>query len=90
MDKETKQMFELVLQKLEGIDKRQENMEKSQGEMYIMQRGLEENAKVTRAQQEKMGYTLADIQGIVTKLSVEVQEHESIISQIKTNKIVTI
>ena len=65
-------------------------MEKSQGEMYIMQRGLEENAKVTRAQQEKMGYTLADIQGIVTKLSVEVQEHESIISQIKTNKIVTI
>ena len=90
MDKETKQMFELVLQKLEGIDKRQENMEKSQGEMYIMQRGLEENAKVTRAQQEKMGYTLADIQGIVTKLSVEVEEHESIISQIKTNKIVTI
>jgi len=90
MDKETKQMFDLVLQKLEGIDKRQENMEKSQGEMYIMQRGLEENAKVTRANQDKMAYTLADIQGIVKKLSIEVEEHESIISQIKTKKIITI
>lgn len=90
MDKETKQMFDLVLQKLEGIDKRQENMEKSQGEMYIMQRGLEENAKVTRANQDKMAYMLADIQGIVKKLSIEVEEHESIISQIKTKKIITI
>lgn len=90
MDKETKQMFDLILQKLDGIDKRQENMEKSQGEMYIMQRGLEENVKITRAQQEKMSYMLADVQGIVKKLSVEVSEHENLISQIKTKKIITI
>lgn len=90
MDKETKQMFDLILQKLDGIDKRQENMEKSQGEMYIMQRGLEENAKVTRAQQEKMSYMLADVQGIVKKLSIEVKEHEDSISQIKAKKIITI
>jgi len=54
MDKETKQMFELILTKLDSMDKRQEGMEKRQDEVYIMQRALEENAKVTRAEQDKM------------------------------------
>lgn len=79
MDKETKQMFELILSKLDSIenrqesmDKRQENMENRQEEIYILQRTLEENVRVTRAEQEKMMYILADIQGKVTKLTEEV------------------
>ncbi|PRR83069.1 hypothetical protein [Clostridium vincentii] len=93
MDKEIKQMFELVLTKLDSIGKKQDRMEekqdsmdKRQDEMYIMQRGLEENAKVTRAQQEKMMYILSDIQGKVTKLTGEVEEHENFISQIRSIK----
>ena len=38
MDKETKQMLELILKKLDGVEKRQD-------EMYVMQRGFEENIK---------------------------------------------
>jgi len=86
MDKEIKQMFELVLTKLESMDKRLDSMDKRQDEMYIMQRGLEENAKTTRAEQNKMIYILSDIQGKVTKLAGEVEEHENFISQIRSIK----
>lgn len=44
--------------------------------MYIMRSGLEENAKTTRAEQERMLYILSDIQGKVTKLTEEVDEHD--------------
>ena len=86
MDKETKQMFELILTKLDIMDKRQEGMEKRQDEVYIMQRALAENAKVTRAEQDKMIHILSDIQGKVTKLVGEVEEHENFISQIRSIK----
>jgi phage-related tail protein len=86
LDKETKQMFELILSKLDNIDKRQEGMEKRQDEMYLIQRSLEENTKVTRAEQDKMIYMLGDIQGKVTKLTEEVDEHEAVIKQIRSIK----
>lgn len=93
MDNETRQMFELVLNKLDSMENRMgsmENrmgsMEKRQDEMYILQRGMEENLKVTRAEQEKMMYILADIQGKVTKLTGEVEQHENVISQIRAIK----
>lgn len=86
MDKETKQMFELILNKLDSMENKLDNMGKRQDEMYIMQRGLEENIKVIRAEQDKMMYIIADIQGKVTKLTEEVEEHENIISQIRAIK----
>ncbi len=135
MDKEIKQMFQIILDKLNGMEKRQESMdnklesiekrqesmdnrlesiekrqesmdnrlksiekrqesmdnrlksiEKRQDEMYIMQRALEENIKVTRAEHEKMVYVLADIQGKVTKLTEEVEEHETVINQLRAIK----
>lgn len=100
MDNETRQMFELVLNKLDSMENRMGNMynrmgnienrmgsiEKRQDEMYILQRGMEENLKVTRAEQEKMMYILADIQGKVTKLTEEVEQHENVISQIRAIK----
>ena len=86
MDKDTKQMFDLIINKLDSMENRLEGMEKRQDEMYIMQRALEENAKVTRAEQEKMMYILADIQGKVTKLTEEVEEHETVINQIRAIK----
>lgn len=100
MDKETKQMFELILTKLDSVETKlgsmetklgsmetkQVSMDKRQDEVYIMQRGLEENAKVTRAEQDKMMHILSDIQGKVTKLTGEVEEHENFISQIRSIK----
>lgn len=93
VDIETKQMFELILaklgsmeNKLVSVESKQDVMEKRQDEMYVMQRALEENAKVTRAEQSKMMYILADIQGKVTKLTGEVEQHENFISQIRAIK----
>jgi len=65
MDKETKQMFELILSKLDSMDQKQDRMEQKQ---------------------DKMMHILSDIQGKVTKLAGEVEEHENFISQIRSIK----
>ncbi|UZW15736.1 hypothetical protein OSC52_07930 [Clostridium pasteurianum] len=97
LDKETKQMFELVLKKLDSMEKRfdsmetrqesmetgQESMQKRQDEMYLLFRSLEENVKVTRAEQEKATYILADMQGKITKSTEKVEDHEKVIEQIR-------
>ena len=54
--------------------------------MYLMQRSLEENIKVTRAEQDKMMFIVSDIQGKVTKLTGEVEEHEKVIDKIRAIK----
>ena len=61
-------------------------MEERQEEMYLIQRGLEENAKVTRAEQDKIIHILYDIQGKVTKLGNEVEDHDTVIRQIRSIK----
>lgn len=86
MDKDVKQMFELILQKFDGIDVRLDGMEKRQEEMYLMQKSLEENIKATRAEQDKMTYTVAGLQGKVSKLSLQVEDHETVIGQIRAIK----
>ena len=79
MDTETKQMFELILNKLEIIDR-------GQGETYQLIKALEENAKVTRAEQDKMAYNIADIQGKINRIVGEVEEHDNVIRQIRAIK----
>lgn len=93
MDKETKQIFELILNKIDGVDKRLDGMgkrldgiEKRQDEMYIMQGASEENTKANSAEQNKMMDAILDIQGKVTKLTQEVDEHDKVISQIRAIK----
>ena len=121
MDKETRVMFELILNRLEsmdsrfdgmesrfdrletrlgevetrlggveirldGVESRLDTMESRQEEMYRMLTSLEHNVKVTRAEQDKMSFILADIQGKVTKLINKVEDHDIVIQQIRAIK----
>jgi len=65
MDKEIKQMFEMILSKLDSMEQKQDSMDKKQ---------------------DKMMHILSDIQGKVTKLDGEVEDHENFISQITSIK----
>ena len=121
LDKEIKEMFQIILEKLDGMDRRQDGMdqkltsiekrqdsmdqklvsiekrqdgmdkrlisiEKRQDEIFVIQRALEENIMVTRAEQDKMMHMVADIQGKATRLTSEVEEHDEVIKQIKAIK----
>ena len=77
MDKEAKQMFELIISKLDNLDRRI-------SEIQVIQRGLEENIKVTRAVQDKMMYAISEMQGKALKLTKEVEEQGEAISKIRT------
>ncbi|MCT4606625.1 MAG: guided entry of tail-anchored proteins factor 1 [Marinisporobacter sp.] len=94
------EILKLILSKLDNIEREQQEMRKEQqemkkeqqgmkmrqDEMYIMQGGIEENIKITRAEQEKMQFTLADIQGKVTALTNKVKKHDNVINQIRAIK----
>jgi len=79
MDKELMNILGTILSRFDKIDSRQD-------EMYKMIRALEENVSVTRAEQEKMSYVLADIQGKVNMLTNEVEDHQKVISQLRAIK----
>lgn len=104
MEKQIQDMFELILGKLNNIEKDQQEMKQDmqgmkqeqqemkqdmqefkirQDETYQIVRSLEENAKITRAEQDKMNHVLADIQGKITRLVEEVDEHDLVIRQIR-------
>ena len=70
----------------DGMDKRLISIEERQDEIFVIQRALEENNMVTRAEQDKMMHMVADIQGKATRLTSEVEEHDEVIKQIKAIK----
>lgn len=75
-----------IRKELQGMKKDQLAMKARQDEMYIMQGEIEENIKITRAEQENMKYILADIQGKVTTLANEGKDHDAVINQIRAIK----
>lgn len=54
MEKETKQMFELILQKLGSMEKRQEAMEKSQEAMIKSQEAMERRQEAMERRQDEI------------------------------------
>ena len=68
MDNETKQMFQLVLQKLDNIDlrfdsveKRLDGMEKRQDEIYNVVKSIEHSDNVTKDEIDNLTHKVAHI-----------------------------
>lgn len=94
MDKETKQMFEIIIGKIDGVDKRLDSMdkrfdgiderlsimEKRQDEMYRMQRRKYKNYKSRTGETylHSIRYTSK-----LVKMSQKVEKHDEFIKQIK-------
>lgn len=54
MDEDIKQMFDVIMQKLENIEKRQANMEKSQANMEISQENMEKRQVSMEKRQDEI------------------------------------
>lgn len=73
MDKEIKQMFEIILNKLDNIEKnqdgmrkRQELMEIRQDEIFELVKAIEHSNKVKTAEIDNLNLKVARIEGIIT------------------------
>jgi len=73
MDKEIKQMFEIILNKLDTIEKNQDSMQKRQELMEIRQdeifelvKAIEHSNKVKTAEIDNLNLKVARIEGIIT------------------------
>ncbi|AWI03131.1 hypothetical protein [Clostridium drakei] len=78
MDKETKQMFELILQKLNNMEKRQENMEIRQDEIYSVVKSIEHSNNVRKAEIDNLIYKVAHVEGTINGVGELIEKRRSI------------
>jgi hypothetical protein len=78
LDKETKQMFELILQKLDNMEKRQENMEKRQDEIYSVVKSIEHSNNVRKAEIDNLTYKVAHVEGTINGVGELIEKRRSI------------
>ncbi|OAA86903.1 hypothetical protein [Clostridium ljungdahlii] len=85
MDKETNQIFQLALQKLDNIEKRfdnvekrLDNMEKRQDEIYNVVKAIEHSNNVRKAEIDNLTHKVAHIEGTVNGVGELIQNRRSI------------
>lgn len=71
MDKETKQMFELIIKKLE-------NMEKRQDEIFSVVNAIENSNTIHKAEIDNLTYKIAHTEGTVNKIGDVIIESKAI------------
>ncbi len=92
MDKETKQMFELILSKLdniekrqesmekrqESIEKRQESMEKRQDEIFDVVKAIEHSNNIKTAEIDNLKYKVAHVEGTINGIGNFIENRRAI------------
>ena len=92
LDKETRQMFELILQKLDSMEKRQENMEerydnmgkkydnmdKKQDEIYSVVKAIEHSNNVRKAEIDNLTHKVAHVEGTINGVGELIQDRRLI------------
>lgn len=78
MDKDIKQMFELVLQKLENVEESQKNMEKRLDEIFSVAKAIEHSNTTHRAEIDNLTYKIAHTEGTVNKMGDVIIERKAI------------
>ncbi len=84
MDKETREMFGLVLDKLEGIEKkqegmekRQESMEKRQDEIFEVVKAIEHSNNARKAEIDNLTHRIAHVEGTVNGVAEFIQKRKA-------------
>ncbi|MBV7273910.1 M domain protein [Clostridium sp. PL3] len=78
MDKETKQMFELILKKLDNMEKIQGDMEKRQDEIYSVVKSIEHSNNVRKAEIDNLTYKVAHVEGTINGVGELIEKRRSI------------
>lgn len=78
MDKETKQMFELMLNKLDEVNKRLDIMDTRQNEIYSMARSIEHSNNTHKAEIDNLNHKVAHNEGIINKIGDVINKSRSI------------
>ncbi|AZV55489.1 M domain protein [Clostridium sp. AWRP] len=85
MDKETNQIFQLALQKLDNIEKRFDNVEKRfdnvekrQDEIYNVVKAIEHSNNVRKAEIDNLTHKVAHIEGTVNGVGELIENRRSI------------
>jgi len=78
LDKETKQMFELILQKLDSMEKKHDNMEKRQDEIYSVVKAIEHSSNVRKAEIDNLTYKVAHVEGTINGIGELIQDRRLI------------
>lgn len=78
MDNETKQMFELIIKKLDNMEKRQENMEKRQDEIFSVVKAIEHSNNIHKAEIDNLTYKIAHTEGTINNIGDIIIERKAV------------
>ncbi len=78
MDKEAKQMFELILSKLDNIEKKQESMEKRQDEIFDVVKAIEHSNNIKTAEIDNLKYKVAHVEGTINGIGNFIEKRRAI------------
>jgi len=78
MDKEAKQMFELILSKLDNIEKKQESMEKRQDEIFDVVKAIEHSNNIKTAEIDNLKYKVAHVEGTINGIENFIEKRRAI------------
>lgn len=70
MDKETREMFELVLDKLEGMEKRQD-------EIFEVAKAIEHSNNARKAEIDNLTHRIAHVEGTVNGVAEFIQKRKA-------------
>lgn len=92
MDNETKQMFELIIKKLDNIEKQQENMgsrlenvekqqesmDRHQNEIFSVVKAIEHSNNIHKAEIDNLTYKIAHTEGTINNIGDIIIERKAI------------
>ena len=78
MDNETKKMFEILMNKLDTISEKQNNMEIRQEEIYSVVKAIEHSNNTHKAEIDNITYKVAHKDGIINKIGNVIAESRAV------------
>lgn len=78
MDKEMKDMFELVLQKFDHLESRMNNMESRQDEIFMVVKAIEHNNQVHGAELDNLNYKTNRLEGTINEIGDVINTRKAI------------
>jgi len=78
MEKEIKEMFGLILNKLDNLGSRMDSLESRQDEIYLVVKAIEHNNQVHRAEIDNLRHTVGYVEGTINTIGDVITKRKAI------------
>lgn len=78
MENEVKEMFGLILNKLNNLESKMNNLESRQDEIFLVVKAIEHNNQVHRAEIDNLRHSVANVEGTLCTIGEVITKRKAI------------